>query len=197
MRKDRCTKSKEVKSQKSMLSASALTFSGLFFAQVALGSGYPSDYCHQNVRLKHDGAALWAHVSSGCDSAQVIGYKGWGYLAKNNPDRLEATVVGSCGQHSKTTIVSLGKEWNGTGYMSHPLSFYDLKPRDCDLRNTKIWYAVSDGSDSWDPGFGGSYGHFGYGMYGRRDVEFKKTNKSGHGRINDVAWREIVEAMRR
>ena len=162
----------------------------------AVASNYPSDYCDQHVRIKHEGPALFAHVGSGCDSAEIIGYKKWGILAQGNPESIDAIIIAECEDETRKTVVTLGREWHGTGYMSEPLSYYSLVPRSCYSHKSKISLAFSDGYQ-WDSKNGANYGHFGYGFYSYDFVEEHDTNEPGHGRVNFKAWDVIVEAMKR
>lgn len=171
-----------------------LACSVAMFGGAVLASNYPADYCHQVVRIKHDGPGMFAHVGSGCDQGFVIGYKNSGFLAYHNPEKIDVIAVASCDNLTKTTVIPLGKEWNGTGYMSEKLSYYSLKPNNC--HKADLSFAFSNGQQ-WDSNGGYNYGHFGYGMYGNNDVEVFKTHQVGYGNINLRAWEIIVEAMTR
>lgn len=168
----------------------------------ALASGYPAHYCHQVVRVVHDGPVLLAHVGSGCDQAEVVGYKPSGFLAGRNPASIEATFVARCqgnGEtHEKITRIQLGREWHGVGYLSAPFIYSNLVPFGCNQSDpSSISVGVAFSADGqWDSQFGANYRHPGYGFYGRTDVVSYETGASGFGSMNLAAWDFIVGQMR-
>lgn len=165
---------------------------------VALASNYPPDYCHQNVRVLHDGPGLFAHVGSGCDGMEIFGYKKSGYLAYSNPEYVDAVVVARCNDDGRVNVktIRLGREWHGTGYMSEPLSFYHFIPSGCDT-GAKLEVAyTADGK--WDSRYGYNFGHFDYGFYNdQRDIATFATHEAGWGQIVMSAWDFIVEQMKK
>jgi hypothetical protein len=174
----------------------------LSLASAAFGSGYPADYSYQNVRVITDGPALFAHVGSGCGSAEVIGYKTNGMLAANNPDRIDAVVTTSCtvrGEyHLKNSTVTLGREWHGAGYVSEAHSFYDYLPQACmgsdELAKIHVGMAFS-ANGQWDSKFGANYGYNGYGFYNTSDVRSYSTNTQGCSGVNLPGWEAIVNEL--
>ncbi len=175
----------------------SLIVAGLALSSQALASNYPSDYCHQIVRTVHDGAALFAHVGSGCGGYEVIGYKDHGILANNNPEFIDAIVVGSCGSDSHTSVVRVGREWHGNGYVSEGLSFYNLIPQNCDdVGQASIQVAFS-ANGQWDSRYGRNYDFSQQIFYTRQDVNVFKTNEVGGYGINLPAWNFIVSEMAR
>jgi hypothetical protein len=180
----------------------AVSTFGLLLASVAFGSGYPADYSHQNVRIITDGPALFAHVGSGCGSAEVIGYKSNGMLAASNPGKIDAVVTTSCtvrGEyHLKNSTITLGREWHGAGYVSEAHSFYDYLPRACigseELTNVNVGVAFS-ANGQWDSKFGANYGYAGYGFYNTPSARSYNTNTMGCGGVNIPGWEIIVNEM--
>lgn len=166
-------------------------------SQSADASNYPPGYCNQNVRVLEMGPALFAHVGSGCGDHQVIGYKNSGILAAHNPDAIDAVIVGSCDEngvhHRKTSVVRLGREWHGNGYLSEAHSYSNYKPSQC--WNAKIEVAFS-ANGNWDSLGGANYVYEGYGFYGRNDVTTFNTNEVGYGQVNLAAWAFIVDQLR-
>jgi hypothetical protein len=141
--------------------------------------------------VKHDGPALFAHVGSGCESYELIAYKNSGMLAEGNPEFVDAVVVASCGNDTRTTVVRLGREWHETGYMSVPLSIYSLMPSGCDS-NPNVGVAFS-ANGKWDSKYGQNYDAK---AYSGNEVIFK-TNQNGNGYINDASWNFIIGEMRK
>src|SRR4051812_17333020 len=99
----------------------------------ASASNYPPSFWYQNVTVRSEGSALLAEVSSGFMSVLVLGYRYDSKAFGTNPDVVDAVIVGECRTHdgsssSKKTVVQLGREWNGAGYLSSSLgstlSFY-------------------------------------------------------------------------
>jgi hypothetical protein len=90
----------------------------------------------------------------------VIGYKNSGVLAKSETQEIDAVVTGSCAVESveKVTVIKLGKEWNGTGYMNNPDYATSLYPAECyGDRYKKLAIAFTDGKGNWDSRYGQNY----------------------------------------
>lgn len=175
---------------------------GSLVGSAALASGYPADYCHQVVRATHDGPVLFAHVGSGCESLEIIGYKNSGILAAEAPEAIDAVIVATCHEngtmHTRTSVVRLGREWHGTGYMSAPMHFSDFVPNvhEC-YGKSKVSFAFS-ANGKWDSRDGQNYGHFGFGFYNdSREVVTHQTHQVGYGSVNLSAWDFIVGQMGR
>ena len=177
-----------------LVKVAALAACGLF-GGVLQGSNYPGNYCDQVVRTLEDGPSVYASISSGCGSQSVIGYKNSGLLAAANPDSIEAIIVAGCAEIAITTVVEMGREWNGTGYMSEPFNMYARVPEQC-YRSSDVYisYAFSDG-ENWDSRFGANYGNF---PSRTRDFEVYQTGEVSHdGRPNLKVWDHIINVMRR
>ena len=138
----------------------------LLFAMTTLlslnsfASGYPGDYCQQRVYPINNGPALLARIGSGCTDLLVIGYKNSGILAKAQYQEIDAVVTGTCSISSnvKVTVIKLGKEWNGTGYMNNPEYATSVYPSECyGDRYKKLAVAFSDGKGNWDSRYGENY----------------------------------------
>jgi hypothetical protein len=122
---------------------------------VCEASNYPPDYCHQKVRVLHQGPMLFAQVASGCGSTLVMGYKKSGVLYANHKDSINAVITASCTlngtSHSQTTTVQLGKEWHGTGYLTTDLNVDRWKPYECFyVANMEYAIAFVDRDGNWD-----------------------------------------------
>lgn len=175
----------------------ALVFLGLAISSQALASGYPAGYCDQIARVSHNGPVVFAHVGSGCESLEVLGYKASGMLANGNPDFIDAVVSTICDNQRKTTVVRLGREWNGKGYLSSAFSVYEYLPAGCyPSSDTSIGFAFT-ANGQWDSRFGQNYPHPRLGSNrGGNDTVFN-TRQAGHGTIVLDAWHFIVNEMDR
>jgi hypothetical protein len=178
-----------------------LLLSSLGVSATGFASNYPPAYSHQTVKVLHDGPAIFAHVGSGCGSSMVIGYKLGRLLSQALPESIEAVIVGSCGHTShgedgmekKTTIVRLGRDWGGNGYLSSDLSPY-VWPANCYNGHVSVAF-VANGV--WDSMFGDNYGHFNYGLYGEsRAFNTFETHESTCGGVNLKAWNYISEQLK-
>jgi hypothetical protein len=162
-------------------------------------SNYPPDYCDQTVSVVHRQHALLAQVGGGCGSYLAIGYKAAGPLARGNPDFIDAVVVGECAVgtevHRKTSVVRLGREWHGTGYMSEARSPYSFAPEACAGQSPTLGLAFTDGV-AWDSRDGANYLYAAGDFRGPEAAVFD-TNTPGTGDINLPAWSFIIEQMRR
>jgi hypothetical protein len=171
-----------------------------FFVSNAHASGYPPGYCDQVVRVMQDGPALFAHVGSGCDSSEVLGYKLSGVLSENNPESIDAVVTGSCSKdgstYSKVSTLRLGREWHGQGYLSAPYSYSSFLPNNC-YDNSSLSIAFS-ANGQWDSKFGANYILAGSGGFWNEDpsrVQTLNTGSSGQGNIVIAAWDFIVSKL--
>ncbi len=95
--------------------------SGSLFA-----SGYPSDYTDQRLRVGVDGPATLAIVSSGIMGPEfIIGYKNSGKLNFGSSVNVMLRFVKEDGKDFEVRT-SIGKEWQGNGYLSSNLSIFAL-----------------------------------------------------------------------
>jgi hypothetical protein len=164
---------------------------------------YPSpEMAPQKVYVLHRGAALLAHVASDRVSTDVIGYKASGYLAQRRPDSIDAVITARCplSEQSKTTVIHLGPELHGTGYMSGLLDLRTLfpageGPQGCPVRgDTPLQVSFSDGAGRWDPaGYNDIVFSF-YDFFQSRAI--RQVPGTGDG-VNEAAWDFIVGEMRR
>jgi hypothetical protein len=160
----------------------------------------------QVVRVHHDGPALFAHVDNAGESNTVIAYKSWGYLAASHPVSLNAVVSGSCRLRDnhivkKLSVVKLGREWNGTGYMSPALDVYELLPEICltaaypDHEDFKYDVAFSDEQGHWDSKYGANYSVD--PMIPSDQITASFDGDGQEPAISPRAWNFIVDQMRR
>jgi hypothetical protein len=112
-------------------------------------------------------------------------------LAEGNPEFIDAVVVVSCGNDTRTSVVRLGREWHETGYMSVPLSIYNLMPAGCgSYPNVGVAFSANG---KWDSKYGQNYDAK---IYSGNEKVFE-THQTGNGSINGVAWDFIIGEMRR
>ena len=171
-------------------------------ASTANASNYPPDYCHQIVRVLHQGPVLFATVASGCDGGGlVIGYKNSGYLARKGAHQLDAVITSSCqlsdgSRVTKETVVKLGREYHGTGYMSGEIDGYSLLPDNCRYGlDAPIAVAFSDGRGDWDSQYGANY-RFVSRDFNRYGKAIPTHEQSYNGKPSFKAWDIIVNEMR-
>lgn len=171
---------------------------------LALASNYPPSYGHQTVRVVHKGPALFANVGSGTMSADAIGYKSWGPLAATNPETIDAVITWKCTlnggyQISALATVKLGREWNGTGYMSRGLRLSQLGLKDCVTDSNAVFeIAFSDGQGHWDSMHEGHLNYYyGHGdIYGQAAKPVVYETHEVGDEINIPAWAFIIDQMR-
>lgn len=169
---------------------------------VSWASGYPPDYTHQTVKLLHQGPVVFATVSSGIMNKIVVGYKRSGFLSQFNRESIEAVIIGDCANRGvetqKVTRLKIGREWNGTGYMSIPLHVSGHLPEECRfMSDWKLSVAFSDGVGNWDSRFGRNYDYSSEDSLAHApNVIVFSTGDSGV-EINQLAWRFITEQMRK
>ncbi|MBI4405612.1 MAG: hypothetical protein HY537_15730 [Deltaproteobacteria bacterium] len=174
---------------------------------LALASPYPPDYGHQTVRTLSRGPALFAHVGSGIISADIIGYRNSGTLAKHTPKPayIDAVVTTECERQvgsskekiTKNTVIKLGLEWHGTGYMSPPHSYYNYVVDMCP-QNSLVKVAFTDGHD-WDNNNKEDYRYRGMAFRAPDPINNGVTEDKLHEgdyQINLKAWDIIVKKMR-
>lgn len=180
----------------------ALLSVALFGALNAHASRFPLEASPQKTYVIHRGAALLAHVESTVLSRDVIGYKGSGFLAQRSPETLEAVVTARCSNsdQARTTMIRLGREWHGTGYMSAPLDFRTLfpvvpGPEGCVVRgDTPLQIAFSDGGGRWDPAGYNDIIFSPSEFYSSRTV-YESTVPGAD--ISNDTWEYLVGQMRR
>ncbi|OGR42642.1 MAG: hypothetical protein A2X35_01445 [Elusimicrobia bacterium GWA2_61_42] len=181
---------------KKFLSVLALT---LFSAVAAVdASNYPADYTYQTARVVVRGPAVMATVNSGIMSKLVIGYKGNGILGGR--DRIQAVVrmtsVEYYSGYQKTVerVIDLPREWNGTGYMTAGLSYYDFVPQGFAGNPRRIEVAFFSGQQ-WDSNYNANYAVEMDEFYSSQ-AQF--TNKRGGGPDIEIpCWDFIVAQMRK
>ncbi len=168
----------------------------------AFASNYPPDYAYQTASALHDGAALFVHVGSGCDSADLFGYNKTGPLAQMNPEKIEAVVTAECrtsnGDTTKrVSVITLGKEWRGAGYLSPAFSFYSLLPNNCESLDQELRVAFS-ANGLWDS-LGGNDYRINYGFYkgvnGRRLEVFHTGMSGGCNNIVMPIWDFVANQL--
>jgi hypothetical protein len=176
-------------------------------AGVCLSFGARADYPSpeappQKVYVLHRGAALLAHVASERLTTDVIGYKASGYLAQRRPEAIDAVITARCpaSEQAKTTVIKLGPELHGTGYMSGPLDLRTLfpageGPQGCPVRSdTPLQVSFSDGAGRWDPA---GYNDIIFSLYEFfQSRSIRQVPGEGEG-VNVAAWDYIVNEMRR
>lgn len=92
-------------------------------------SNYPQDYTYQKVHVLSKGPALVATVGSGIlDQRLIIGYKKSGILGGS--DKISAVVKvtyygGDGNMKVSERVIGIGKEWNGTGFMTPAMIHQD------------------------------------------------------------------------
>jgi hypothetical protein len=161
-------------------------------------SNYPPDYTYQTVRVVSRGPAVIATVNSGIMSKLVIGYKGRGILG--GKDRIQAVVrmtsVEYYSGYHKTIekVIDLPREWNGTGYMTAGLSYYDFVPQGFAGTPSRIEVAFFSGPQ-WDSNYNANYG-VNMDEFFNSPVQF--TYKRGGGPDIEIpCWDFIVAQMRK
>jgi len=125
--------------------------SGSLFA-----SGYPSDYTDQRLRVGVDGPATLAMVSSGIMGPEfIIGYKKSGKLNFGSSVNVLLRFVKEDGKDFEVRT-SIGKEWQGNGYLSSNLSIFALNSdlygfmRSGRLDRIEVAFYLNDNWDSKD-----------------------------------------------
>lgn len=164
----------------------------LFGAGVVKASNYPTDYYSQNVRVVAAGPAIVAGISGGAMGSKfVIGYKRAGILGAS--DSLSAVVKTSYysysgGLRNSERTIQIGKEWQGTGFMTPAMSLSELTG-DGDARElVKIELAFVAGAQ-WDSNWGGNYVVKNADLY---------QNAAGYSSPNNTdCWNFIVGQMRK
>ena len=176
-----------------------------FTAAAAQASNYPPDYGHQKVYAVAKGPAVFVTVSSGMGSASVVGYKFTGPL--RNESGLDAVIETTCQLNDgtvefKRSVLKLGPEYHGTGYMSAPYHPADFLPADCRLSYTwTLRFAFSDSHGNWDnnnrENSAYSYSETTSGAPGVETFFTHQNGDSGGSGINLKAWAFIIDFMKR
>jgi len=171
----------------------------LFSAVAAVdASNYPPDYTYQTARVVVRGPAVIATVNSGIMSKLVIGYKGKGILGGR--DRIQAVVrmtsVEYYSGYHKTIerVIDLPREWNGTGYMTAGMSYYDFVPQGFAGNPRRIEVAFFSGPQ-WDSNYGANYTVEMDEFYSS-PLKFTYTRGGGPD-IEIPCWDFIVSQMRK
>jgi len=142
---------------KKIIAAAVLMFIG---AGMVKASNYPSDYYNQNVRVVQAGPAIVANVSGGAMGGKyVIGYKRTGILG--GAENLTAVVRTTYASYSGGTrvterTVQIGKEWQGTGFMTPAMSLSELAGDGDAAQLIRLELAFVSGSQ-WDSNWGANY----------------------------------------
>lgn len=137
----------------------------LYFVQGAVASNYPPQFYHQFLTMKRVGSILQSRVANGFFRADFISYSRLGVLAANNPESLDAVLTFKCesylgSQIQGTSVIKLGREWSGLGYMSAPFEVISMAPPECrtDYDHLNSYQlAISDGRGNWDSNYGHNY----------------------------------------
>lgn len=174
-----------------------------FYAPAFAAGDYPAPEAPpQKVYVLHRGAALLAHVVSDQVNADVVAYKASGYLAQRRPESIDAVITARCplSAEAKTTVIKLGPELHGTGFMSAPLDLRTLSPAGegpmgCPVRgDTPLQISFSDGAGRWDPA---GYNDIVFSLYDFfQSRSIRQVPGNGEG-VNELAWDYIVSEMRR
>jgi hypothetical protein len=173
---------------------------------VANASEYPSDYCRQSVQLENVGSAglLALSTGGGGGGGIVLGYRIRGTLASTNPNQIDALITTHCHMSDgsnveKTTTITMGKEWSGTGYLSSggtteifPYNCYYYSSNGTSLDNN-VQIAFSDRQGHWDSNYGQNY-----------NIDYRALSSGPSIRTNDIqcggigfeSWGVIVNAMK-
>jgi len=138
-----------------------LLISLFFVSSVVMASNYPPDYCHQVASVDVFGPAVVSKVASGCMTPiYIIGYKKSGMFGARPV--LEAVITATCKYDSdreaefrETNTVTLGKEWHGTGFMSHAIRSYEFCGYSAYLVKLEIAFTPDRGE--WDSRYGANY----------------------------------------
>lgn len=160
-------------------------------------SNYPMDYTYQYARVVSAGPAIVASVSSGIMSKMVIGYKRGGILG--NSDSLSAVVRTTYSDNNGYVstverVFQMPKEWHGTGFMTMPLSPYDLVSGANYRQLLRIELAFSNGP-KWDSNYGGNYVVEQNDFY--KKAEVFRSEHAGSPDIDLYCWDFIVNQMRK
>ncbi|MBF0545029.1 MAG: hypothetical protein HQM08_11370 [Candidatus Riflebacteria bacterium] len=134
-----------------------------FVSVLTLGfaSNYPSDYTYQRLNIGVQGPVLLGIVGSGIMGPDfVIGYKKSGMLGQADKVNVFIRFTAKNGATFDCRQV-LTKEWNGTGFLSKNLSYWDLDKELYDFAQknayiSQVELAFSAG-DNWDSQNGKNY----------------------------------------
>lgn len=174
-------------------------FVTLFFSLVsvsALASNYPADYCYANVRICEDGPAVFAQVSSGCNSGvYIIGYKKAGMLGQGA--YVDAVAKFHMGNNAPVNLnFRISPDWNSLGFLTSGLSVWDFYGMAGRGPVTEVAIAFSDSYGNWDSRNGANY-HFPIGNYNAETCYNVKTSENYYSMVPFAAWGVINEAMKR
>ncbi len=175
----------------------------------AQASQYPPEFFHQVVRMMHltsdNGAkpAFLAIVASGSSNQTVIGYKKSGSLAQYQPDYIDAVVIARCETSpgevfTRTSVVRVGREWSGNGYLSAPINTYALLSG-CPLgKQSSLALAFSDHNGHWDSQYGKNYSLNFNDFYGPTATVFNSEEAGPYGNEtpNDKIWNFLINALK-
>lgn len=156
-------------------------------------SGYPASYTYQTARVVSRGPALVARVSSGIMSALVIGYKGRGVLGRS--ESIQAWVRTTFENKAETRVITMQREWHGTGFMTRALSGYELGDDGHSGDIMSIELAFFSGP-RWDSDYGANY-VFGKWEFSDTAARFTWPEPYYSQEIEIHCWDFIVDQMRR
>ena len=97
----------------------------------------------------------------------------------------------------KQSVIELGREYHGTGYMSAPLDMSRFQPATC-FGGWAIAIAFSDGQGGWDSLNGANY-MFSEGEFDGHNPAHAHFNsqQSTYNGVNLAVWDFIVAEMRK
>lgn len=166
----------------------------LFIVIIISCLAHAENYYDQRVGVEVYGPALVASVSGGRITTQYIfGYKKSGIFG--NREYVDAVITATCKTKEgreisrETHTITLGKEWQGTGFMSTALPAYNFCGHFAYL--SKIDVAFTSFGE-WDSRLGYNFNFFLHsGVFGNRII-FPAYNHE----ITDQSWNYIIDFMR-
>ncbi len=174
-----------------------IVMAALMFVTAGIGnaSNYAPDYTWQTARVVAKGPAIVARVKSNVMSEKfVIGYKKSGILAGHDVINAVVRVVYNDNRITES-VISIGKEWNGTGFMTHSMNGYGLTGTYYYEKIIRIELAFFVG-EQWDSNYGNNYVVNFEDFYGNAAV-FTSNNDSYSNEIDGYCWNFIVDQMRK
>ena len=167
-------------------------------------SGYPPEFYASRTYAQRNGPAVFAKSAKMGQQTFAIGYRKDGMLGASQK---VVAIVTSCYMEeyahsawrekcSGPVTVELGREWNGTGFMSTPLNSGSLTGYNGQSVNiTRVEIAFSDGV-RWDSVYGRNY-KFSIEEMQRGPVFTSSQNSSYNSHISTDAWNYILDLMRK
>jgi len=164
----------------------------LFGVSVAGASNYPGNYYNQTVRVASAGPAIVAGVSGGSMGNKfMIGYKRSGFLG--GYDSLTAVVRTTYSSYSggvRTTerTIQVGKEWQGTGFLTPAMSLSELTG-DSDARELRKIELAFVAGVQWDSNYGANF------TVTKDDLAYNSPSFSTSSDAD--CWNFVVDQMRK